>query len=319
MIRRCIAVLLALASACANAQAYPSRPVRIVVPFGAGGVADLTARLVAERMSGPLGQQVLVENRPGAGGVAAASAVARAEPDGHTLLLASNGTAVSATLFRALPYDTLNDFAPVSTLGFFDLVLLARPGGKVDSVAHLLAAARAQPGKLNLGTISPGSTQHLAAELLRMTAAIDIQVVPYKGTPEVLAAARAADVDAAMEILAPALGQVRGGGLRAIAVASPKRSSILPEVPTIAESGVPGYEATSWNGLVAPARTPPAVLERLNREVHAALAAPEARRRLLELGVEPRPGTPQALRERLAADIEKWKRVIERANIPRQG
>jgi tripartite-type tricarboxylate transporter receptor subunit TctC len=298
------------------AQNYPSRPVRIVVPFGPGGVADITARIVAERMSGPLGQPVLVENRPGAGGVAAATAVAQAAPDGHTLLLISNANAVSATLFRARTVDPVADFAPISTLGYFDLVLIARPGPERETLAGWLARARARPGKLNVATISPGSTQNLAAELLRMSAGIDVQIVPYKATPEVAGAVLAGDADLAVEILAPLLGQIRSGVLRAVAVASSRRSAILPELPTVAESGVAGYEATSWNGLAAPAGTPAAAIERLSREVGAALAAPEVSKRLRDLGIEPRAGTPEALRAQLVADIAKWRAVIERARIP---
>lgn len=317
--RLLFALLFALAVPTAIAQGYPSRPVRLLVPFGPGGVADITARLVAQRMSGPLGQPVIVENRPSAGGVVASAAVAQAEPDGHTLLFITNGNAVSATLFRALPYDTLKDFAPVSTIGFFDLVVLAGSGAAPESLTRLLAQARAHPGRLTLATINPGSTQHLAAELLRMSAGIDVTLVPFKGTPDVVNALRAGVADSAVEILAPVLPQIRSGALRALAVAGRKRSALLPDVPTLAESGVAGYEATSWNGLAAPARTPAAVIERLNREVQAAVAAPEVKMKLQDLGIEPRAGTPRALREQLEADIAKWRRVIERANIPRQG
>lgn len=319
MIRWSIAVLLTLAAPVAAAQGYPSKAVRIVVPFGPGGVADITARLVAQQMSGPLGQPVIVENRPSAGGVIASSAVAQAAPDGHTLLFITNGNAVSATLFKSLPYDTLRDFAPISTIGFFDLVFLARPGAPVDSIASLLARAREHPGKLLVATINPGSTQNLAAELLKMTAGIDFDIVPFKNTPEVIGALRAGIVDAGVEILAPVLPQIRGGVLRPLAIAASRRSAILPDVPTVAESGVPGYEASSWNGLAAPARTPAAVIERLNREVNAAVAAPEVRKRLREIGIEGRAGTPSALRDRLEADTGKWRRVIEHAGIPRQG
>jgi tripartite-type tricarboxylate transporter receptor subunit TctC len=318
-LRALSALALALAAHFACAQGYPGRPVRIIVPFAAGGVADITAREAAQGMSGPLGQPVIVENRPGAGGVVASSAVAKAEPDGNTLLFITNGNAVSAALFRSLPYDTLRDFAPISTVGFFDLVLLGRPGGPVDSFASLVAHARANPGKLNVATINPGSTQNLAAELLRMAAGIDVQIIPYKGTPDVIGAVRAGAADVAVEILAPALGQIRGGVLKPLAVAAVRRSAILPEVPTVAESGVPGYEASSWNGLAAPARTPTAIVERLNRAVHAALAAPGLSKRLLNLGIEVRAGTPEALRLQLESDIAKWNRVIERAGIARQG
>jgi tripartite-type tricarboxylate transporter receptor subunit TctC len=297
---------------------YPARPVKIVVPFAAGGVADITARVLAQKMSETLRQQVLVENRPSAGGIIASEAVAKAEPDGYTLLFITNGNAVSVSLFKSLPYDTLGDFAPVSTVGFFDLVLVVDSGSKVGSVRELVAFARANPNQLNLGTINVGSTQNLAAELFKSMSGIDAQVVPFKTTPAVVAALKGGDVQAAFEILAPVLGQIRGGALKPLAVTSDKRYAGLPGVPTVAESGVPGYQASSWNGVAAPARTPKAVIERLNREVNAAVAAPEVRRRLQELGVEARGGTPEALGALLLAEIAKWKAVIERAKIEKQ-
>jgi len=289
-----------------------------MVPFAAGGVADITARVLSQKMSETLGQQVLVENRPSAGGIVASEAVARAEPDGHTLLFITNGNAVSATLFKSLPYDTVNDFAPVSTVGFFDLVLVVDSASTIGSVRELIAFARANPNKFNVGTINPGSTQNLAAELFKSMAGVDAQVVPFKATPAVIVALKGNDVQAAFEFLTPVLPQIKGGTLRALAVTSAKRFPGLPDVPTVAESGVPGYQASSWNGVAAPAKTPRPVIERLNREVNAALADPEVRKRLSALGVEVRPGTPEALRELLVAEIAKWKVVIERAKIPKQ-
>ena len=289
-----------------------------MVPFAAGGVADITARVLSQKMSETLGQQVLVENRPSAGGIVASEAVAKAEPDGHTLLFITNGNAVSATLFRSLPYDTVNDFAPVSTVGFFDLVLVVDTASRIGSVRELIAFARANPSKFNVGTINPGSTQNLAAELFKSMAGVDAQVVPFKATPAVIVALKGNDVQAAFEFLTPVLPQIKGGTLRALAVTSAKRFPGLPDVPTVAESGVPGYQASSWNGVAAPAKTPRPVIERLNREVNAALADPEVRKRLSALGVEVRPGTPEALRELLVSEIAKWRAVIERAKIPKQ-
>jgi len=309
------AVLLAVATTSAVGQGYPARPVRILVPFAAGGVADITARVVSQEMSAAMGQQILVENRPSAGGIVASEAVAKAEPDGYTLLFITNGNAVSASLFKSLPYDTVSDFAPVSTVGFFDLVLVVDSASKIGSVGELVAYSKANPNKLNLGTINPGSTQNLAAELFKSMSGIDVQVVPFKATPAVIAALKANDVQAAFEILAPVLGQIKGGGLKALAVTSDKRFVGLPDVPTVAESGVPGYQASSWNGIAAPARTPRAVVDRLNREINAAAGKPEVRKRLSELGVEARAGTPEALRDLLASEIVKWKAVIERAKI----
>ena len=312
------ALALVAAAPIALAQGYPSRPVKILVPFAAGGVADITARVVSQEMSAAMGQQVLVENRPSAGGIVASEAVAKAEPDGYTLLFITNGNAVSATLFKSLPYDTVSAFAPVSTVGFFDLVLLVDSASKIGSVRELIAYSKANPNKLNLGTINPGSTQNLAAELFKSMSGIDAQVVPFKATPAVITALKGGDVQAAFEILAPVLGQIKGGTLKPLAVTSERRYAGLPEVPTVAESGVPGYQASSWNGIAAPAKTPKAVIDRLNREVNAAAAKPEVRKRLGELGVEARAGTPQALRDLLVAEIAKWKAVIERAKIEKQ-
>jgi tripartite-type tricarboxylate transporter receptor subunit TctC len=292
--------------------------VRLLVPFAAGGVADITARVVAQEMGTAMGQQVLVENRPSAGGIVASEAVAKADPDGYTLLFITNGNAVSASLFKSLPYDTVSDFAPVSTVGFFDLVLVVDSASKIGSVRELIAYSKANPNKLNLGTINPGSTQNLAAELFKSMSGIDAQVVPFKATPAVITALKGGDVQAAFEILAPVMGQIKGGTLRALAVTSERRYPGLPEVPTVAESGVPGYQASSWNGVAAPARTPKALIDRLNREVNAAAGKPEVRKRLSELGVEARAGTPEALRELLVAEIAKWKAVIERAKIEKQ-
>jgi tripartite-type tricarboxylate transporter receptor subunit TctC len=318
LLARYAAILAALAASAASAQSYPTHPVKIVVPFAAGGVADITARVLSQRMSENLGQQVLVENRPSAGGIIASDAVAKAEPDGYTLLFMTNGNALSVSLFRSLPYDTVRDFAPVSTVGFFDLVLIVDSASRIGSVVELLAFAKANPNKVNIGTINIGSTQNLAAELFKSMSGIDAQVVPFKATPMVITALKGNDVQAAFEILAPVMAQIKGGALKAVAVTSDKRYVGLPAVPTIAESGVPGYQASSWNALAAPAKTPKAVIEKLNREVNAAAAAPEVRQRLGELGVDARAGTPEALAALLASEIAKWRGVIQRAKIEPQ-
>jgi tripartite-type tricarboxylate transporter receptor subunit TctC len=301
-----------------RAQAYPSRPVRIVVPFGAGGIADLTARSVAKALSDSLGQPVLIENRPGAGGVAAGETVARSEPDGHTLLLMSNGTAVSAGLFRSLPFDAQKDFAPIVTLGFFDIAVIADAKSRFQSMRDLLAFAKANPGRLNVGTVNVGSTQHLSAELLKTAAGVDFQVVPFNGSPAVLNALRGGQVDVAVEILGPMMGQIAARAVRPLAVMGGKRAPSLGDVPTVAESGVRGFDVASWNALAAPAGTPPAAVALLNREVNKALASPALRKRFAELNVAPAGGTPQQLRDLLASEIRRWSDVIARANVPRQ-
>lgn len=310
---------LALTALRAHAQpAFPTKALRIVVPFAAGGVGDLTARAVATGLAERLGQPVVIDNRPGAGGVVAADAVARAEPGGHTLFLMSNGTAVSASLFRSLPYDTLADFAPVSTLGFFDIAVLVPADSPHATLAQLLAHARARPGQLNIGSINIGSTQHLAAELFKSSAAIDAQVVPFNGTPALITALRGRQVDVGVEILGPTLPQVRARALRVLAVTGEQRSAVLPDVPTAVELGVQGFVATSWNALAAPARTPRPVVERLQREVVATVATPAVQQQLRALNVEPRTSTPGQAAALLKTDIERWRAVIERAGIPRQ-
>ena len=228
---------LALSAPTAWAQAFPSKALRIVVPFGPGGVGDLTARIVAAELSTSLGQPVSIDNRPGAGGVVAAETVARAEPDGHTLFLMSNGTAVTASLFKRLPYDTLKDLAPVSTLGTFDLVVLVPGDSPFKTLSELVSFAKANPNKLNIGSINIGSTQNLAAELFKSSAGMDAQIVPFKGTPALIGALRGRQVDVGVEVLGPTLTQVKAGALRALAVTGAKRSIVLPDVPTAVEQG----------------------------------------------------------------------------------
>jgi tripartite-type tricarboxylate transporter receptor subunit TctC len=304
--------------AAADAAGYPKKAITIVVPFGPGGVADLTVRMVAQKMALSMKQPIIVENRPGAGGVVAANTVAKASPDGYTLLLMSNGTAVSANLFKKLPYDTQTDFTPISTLGYFDLALLVNPKLPVKSVGELIAYAKANPGKLNIGTINRGSTQNLAAELFVSMAGMDALVVPYKGSPEVLTATTTGELDAAFEILSPALPQIKAGTVKAIAVTSAKRFSGLPNVPTVAESGLPNYQATSWNALAAPAKTPQPIVDRLHREINAAVAMPDVKARLLGLGIVAQGATPVATATLLKTDIAKWGAVITKAGIEKQ-
>lgn len=301
-----------------QAQNFPSKTVRIVVPFGAGGVADLTARTVAQKLSQSLGQAVVIDNKPGAGGVGAGEIVAKAEADGHTLLLISNGTAVSAGIFKSLPFDTLKDFAPISTLASFDIAIVAQADSRFKTLGELLAFAKANPGKLNLGTINIGSTQNLTAELFKSAAGIDVQIVPFNGTPAVITALRGGQIDAAVEILGPVIPQISTTGLRVLAVTGAKRSSVLPDVPTAIESGVAGLVATSWNGLAAPAGTPPAVIARLNKDIVEAVNAPDVKTKLHALNVEAQSSTPQQAASLLASETRRWGDIITRAKIPTQ-
>jgi tripartite-type tricarboxylate transporter receptor subunit TctC len=316
-----LALGLALSTSLATpvlAQTFPSKAVRIVVPFGAGGVADLTARTVAAKMAEGLGQSVVIENKPGAGGVVAGDAVAKADPDGHTLLLMSNGTAVSAGLFKSLPFDTLKDFAPISTLGTFDIAIIVPANSRFKTLGELLAFARANPGKLNVGSINVGSTQNLAAELFKTAAGIDAQIVPFNGTPAVVTALRGGQVEVAVEILGPVMSQISAQALRALAVTGDKRAAVLPEVPTAKEAGVANLSASSWNGLAAPAKTPAAVIARLNKEITAALNAPDVKKKLADLNVDAQASSPEQTAALLASDIRRWGEVITRAKIPQQ-
>jgi tripartite-type tricarboxylate transporter receptor subunit TctC len=317
MLKRLIILALWVPIA-ALAQTYPSKPVRIVLPFGPGGVADITTRTIAPRMSEGLGQQVVVENLPGAGGIRASETVARAEPDGHTLLLLTNGNAVSQALFKSLPYDPVNDFAMISTVGFFSMVIVTGASSKYKTLQEVIAAAKQNPGKLNIGTITPGGTQHLAGELFRSSAGMDALVVPHKTTGEVVINVRNGNLDVGVDFIAPLISGIRAGDLRALAVTAGKRQPQLPDVPTVQEAGVSGYDVASWNALAAPAKTPAAVIRRVHEELAKALAAPEVQKRFAELGVEPRPSTPEFLREFFVSESKRWAQVVEAAKIPKQ-
>ena len=310
---------LGLVAAPAQAQAnFPSKGLRIVVPFGPGGVGDLTARIVAEKLTSQMGQPVVIDNRPGAGGVVAAESVARSDPDGYTMFLMSNGTAVTASLFNKLPFDTVKDFTPVSTLGYFDIAVVVPANSPHKTLGELVAFAKANPGKINIGSINIGSTQHLAAELFKSTAGIDAQIIPYNGSPALIGAIRGQQVDVAVEILAPVLTQIQGGALRALAVTGEKRSIVLPDVPTAVEAGVKDYVASSWNALAVPSKTPRAVVDRLQKEIATAVADPGVREKLRGLNIDARSSTPEQNATLLASDIRRWSGVIERAKIQKQ-
>jgi tripartite-type tricarboxylate transporter receptor subunit TctC len=294
---------------------YPDKPITLVVPFGPGGVADLTARAVAEHMSKSLGQAIVVDNKPSAGSIVASQAVATAKPDGYTLLLMSNGNAVSVGLFKKLPFDTARGFAPISTLGFFDIGIFAAANSRFAKLSDAVAWAKANPGKLNVATIAPGSTQHLAAKLFESVAGIDALVVPYKGSPGVLTALRAGEVDLAFEVLGPMVPQVSAGVVKALAVSSDRRSAALPDVPTVAQAGVAGYNVASWNALAAPAGTPPDIIEKLGRAAREAVAAPSVQEKLGKLGVRLQGSTPAEQQALLNSEIKRWGEVIRAAKI----
>ena len=306
-------------SVCAQSP-YPSKAITIVVPFGPGGVADITARTVGQAMSASLKQPVVIDNRPSAGAIVGSAAVANAAPDGYTLLLMSNANAVSAGLFKKLPYDPVRGFTPIGTLGYFDLVLVVADKSPLKSVQDLVARAKAQPGQLTIGTIAVGSTQNLAAELFKSSASIDALVVPYNGTPAVQTALLGGQVDVGFEVLSPMLPHLASGpkGLRPLAVTSDRRFSGLPNVPTVQESGVPKYSVASWNALAAPAGTPQPVIDALSAAIREAVNKPEVQQRLQTLGVRAQSSTPAEAAQLLNSEIQRWKQVISAAKIALQ-
>ena len=318
--RAALIALIALGAAAlptlAPAQGrFPERPISLLVPFAPGGIADLTARAVAEHMGKSLGQPVVVENKPSAGSIVASQAVATAKPDGHTLLLMSNGNAVSVGLFKKLPYDPQRDFAPISLLGTFDLGVFVAAHSRFATLRDALAFARANPGKLNVGTITPGSTQHLSAKLFETMAGVEMLVVPYKGSPAVLTALRSGEIDIAFEIVGPMLPQVAAGVVKALAVSSDKRNPALPEVPTVQQAGLAGYNVASWNALAAPLGTPAAVIDTLGRAAREAVASAAVQATLGKLGMRLQSSTPAELQALLASEIKRWGDVIRAARI----
>jgi tripartite-type tricarboxylate transporter receptor subunit TctC len=312
-----LSALVVSHQACAEAR-YPDKAVRIVLPFAAGGVADITARIIAEKLGDKLGQRFYVENQPGAGGIAAARTVISSPPDGHTLALLSNGTAVSVSLFKKLPFDPLKDFEPVSSLGFFDFIFSTGATSQFKTLGDFIAAAKAKPGALNVGTINIGSTQNLSAELFKTAAAIDFTIIPFRGTPEAQISLLQGDIALVIDSYSSMKGNLTDGKLRALASSGSKRSETTPELATVTESGVAGYDVVSWNALFAPAGTSQEIVKTLNGALREILADAGVKRRLIELGIEARASTPQEISARLKSDIDKWSQVIEKAGIQKQ-
>jgi tripartite-type tricarboxylate transporter receptor subunit TctC len=312
-----VALAVSQHQACAQAR-YPDKAVRIVLPFAAGGVADITARIIAEKLGDKLGQRFYVENQPGAGGIAAARTVISSPPDGHTLALLSNGTAVSVSLFKKLPFDPLKDFEPVSSLGFFDFVFSTGATSELKTLGAFIAAAKAKPGALNVGTINIGSTQNLSAELFKTAAGIDFTIIPFRATPEAQVSLLQGDIALMIDSYSSMKGNLADGKLRALASSGSKRSEATPNIATVQESGVAGYDVVSWNALFAPAGTPPEIVKTLNGALQDILADTDVKRRLIELGIEAKASTPQEISARLKSDIEKWRQVIEKAGIQKQ-
>ncbi|MEN3150377.1 tripartite tricarboxylate transporter substrate-binding protein [Neorhizobium sp. IRAMC:178] len=312
-------VLTLMLPAGAFAQdAYPSRDITLVLPFGPGGIADITARLVAEQLGKKLGKQIVIMNQPGAGGSVAARAALNAPADGYTLALLSNGTAISVPLFKNLQFDPVVDFVPVSSLAYFDFVFVTKSGGKFKTLKDVLEAAKAKPGALNVGTINVGSSQNLAAELFKSTSGIDFTIVPYKATPDLQVALLGGELDVIIDSQTALKAALQQNQAIAIASSGPARSSLSPNVPTAAEEGVKGFDVTSWNAIFAPKGTPPEAVKKLNATLVEVLADPALQKRFADLGVEARSSTPEEIGNRLKADIQKWSDVIQKAGIPKQ-
>ncbi|MGH8700125.1 MAG: Bug family tripartite tricarboxylate transporter substrate binding protein [Burkholderiales bacterium] len=310
-----VAALLAVfACAGAVAQSYPSRPVRLIIGLPPGGSTDVMGRIVAAKLSERLGQQVVVDNRAGASGTIGIQLVVNSQPDGHTLIMAAGSWGTISSLFK-LPFDLQRDLAPIAFIGTSPYVLVVQPALPVKTVADLVAHARANPGKLNFAGSTPGSLQRLAGELLKRTTGFDMLYVPYKGTGQVMPDLLGGRLDVAIDNVLILTPYIKKGQLRALGVTSSKRSVIFPELPTLAETGVPGFHAVGWFGVFAVAKTPPAIVTRLNRDITALMQEPETRDRLLAQGAEPQPGSPEELRRYLAGEIEKWGKVIREAGI----
>lgn len=311
---RLLIVPLGLACAAAFAQSYPARPVRLIVPFPAGGAVDITARAVGAELTKSLGQQVIVENRTGAGGNIAAEAAARAAPDGYTLFMATSAIlAVNPVLYTKVPFDPIKDFAPVSLVASAANILIVHPSMPVNTVQELVALLRANPGKYTYGSSGTGTSTHLAAELFKMMAKVDLLHIPYKGGPPSLADLVAGQVNMIFELVPTATPVVKSGKVRALGVAGPRRAPVLPDVPLIAEAGLPGYESTIWFGIVVPIATPAPIVTRLANEIAEAVKQPDLRDRLTNMGYEVGSTTPERMAELVRAELPKWSRVVKAA------
>src|SRR5258706_14889871 len=309
-----LAILAAGGLPQAFGQAYPARPVRIIVPNATGGLADICARLVAAKLSEAFGRQFLVDNRPGAGGTLGTAAAAKAASDGHSLLAVFDSHATKPHLFRNLPYDTLADFAPISLLVRGPLVLVVRPDLGPHTVAELVTLARSRPGAINFATVGPGSPARLLMELLKSEAGIDVTMVAYKGAGLALGDLIGGQVDAIFATAPSVSGHLKAGRVRALAVTSARRSALLPGVPAMSES-YPGFVSEAWVGLLAPAKTPPAIIARLNAEVARILELADTQARFAELGLETEPGSPEELDRWIRAEMDRWSRIIRERGI----
>jgi len=312
---RCFAAIaLALIANSAIAQ-YPSKPVRVIVPYPPGGTSDILARLSAARLTESMGQPFLVENRPGASGTIGSQAVAKSAPDGYTLVLGTISSHGIVSAVSTTPYDPVKDFAAITVIGSTPNVITVHPDLPAKNFGELLKLARAKPGKLNFGSTSPGGSPHMSAELLKMMAGVDIVHVPYKGAGPMLIDLIGGQIQIGFDNLPSSMAHIKSGKVRALAVTTAKRWPGTPDVPTVAESGVPGYEVSGWFGLLAPAGTPKPVIDTLYKAVSAMLRQPDVQKQMLELGAEPGGNAPDAFAKQVAGEVEKWKKVVAATGV----
>jgi tripartite-type tricarboxylate transporter receptor subunit TctC len=315
--RIAVALTLAIAALGAQAQGYPSRPVKIIVPFGAGGPADIFARVLGKEMEGPLGQPVVVEDKPGAGSIIGSDAVAKSAPDGYTLLMMSNTHTVNETLIPKKPFVLLRDLAPVAPVNYSDLLLVVHPSVPANNLKELIALAKREPGKMNYASSGPGTPYHMAGELLKSMAGIDVVHVPYKGSDGARVGILGGQVQMMFDAITTMAPNVRAGKLKGFGTSGRARSSVLPEVPTVAEAGVPGYESTIWLGLMAPAGTPKPIIDRLNAEITKVTSRADIREAWSKRGATAMNMTPEQFGQYMRDDIAKWAKVIAQAGIKR--
>ena len=298
------------AAGAAHAQ-YPDKPVRVIVPFPAGGGGDILARTMTNRIATELKQAIVIDNRAGAGGNIGAEAAARSAPDGYTLLYGTNGThAINPTLYKKISFDPVKDFVPVSRLTRIAAIVVVNPALPVNSVAELIAYAKANPGKVTFGSAGNGTTSHLAGELFKSTAGVDIVHVPYKGGAAAITDLIGGQINMMIEVMPNAFQFVKSGKVRALAVTTAQRSAVAPDIPTLAESGLPGFEVSAWDGIWAPAGTPPAIVDKLNDAIRRSLEDPALKDALFQRGAEPVPSTPDALGKHVASELERWAKVV---------
>ncbi len=312
------ALLNAMLSPALAQSKYPSRPIRVMLPFAAGSVSDVTLRILADKLGTRLNTSIVIDNQPRAGGTTAALAVKTSPPDGYSLVTFSSSTAISVSLLKALPYDPVGDFIPISGISTFANIIAVNSSSPYRTLGDLLAIAREKPGVLNVGTTTVGSTNNLAAHLLKSMTGLSFVIVPFRTPGELVTAVLRNDVDAVIQSYGALKSAVESNQLRALGSTTPKRAAYAPQVPTVDEAGVKGFDVVTWNGAFAPAGTSPEVIGTLNRELRATLAEPELMQRYAELGLEPLPSTPDELAHQLRAEIDKWGRVIRDAGIEQQ-